>query len=171
MKFVVAFISLLLVLFLLIIGVSYYYQPKDDRDISWIENVNELIEELKPFPEYDSIPYPRSFYLFHLYENGTGQLIWHGGTTDSVSYLKSLLNQVNYNINASITSEFKDKILISNKVLRFEFRFYEDFQSVKTVQIAYFVLNDNLNLGLKGTIIIRRNIIGEGRYSIWEIKG
>jgi len=164
------------VIALILIGVSaligvFVNQTNGERDISWIENVNEFIEELKPFPDPDPLgkPYPRSPNLFHMYENETWQLIWHGGTTDSVIYLKSLLNQVNNKINGSVTWDFIDKILTSNNVLRLEFRFDEDFRSVKTVQNAYFVLDDNLNMSMKGAIIIDRHIIGEGRFNIWEI--
>jgi len=51
----------------------------------------------------------------------------------------------------------------------FFFRFDEDFWSVKKVERAFFILEDNLNRDLEGTIIIRRRITGEGEYSLREI--
>ena len=74
---------------LLVIHIAFYllffnFGEKDivgERDISWIDNVNEFIEEAKPFPEpaREGEP-PRegmSMYRFFLYENGSDQLIYY----------------------------------------------------------------------------------------------
>jgi len=101
----------------------------------------------------------------------SSQLIFHTSkkSNDFVAYMRGLLNKVNRIKNSSVSREFLDEVVGTNKVLMFFFRFDEDFWSVKKVERAFFILEDNLNRDLEGTIIIRRRITGEGEYSLREI--
>lgn len=140
-----------------------------EKDISWIDDVNGFIEEAKPFPEPD-LP-GMSMYRFYLYENGSDQLIYCTSLkTNFVAYIRGLLNQVNSVINSSISEDFLDEIRGANKILMFFFRRYEDFWSIKNVERAYFILEDNINKDLEGTIIIQRAFTEEGEYSLREIR-
>jgi len=170
------FVIITIILVLVILGsIFLLFFRSGNRDISWIDDVNDYIEELKPFPQPDSsgepMPVPLSMYHFYLYENGSSQLIFHTSkkSNDFVAYMRGLLNKVNRIKNSSVSREFLDEVVGTNKVLMFFFRFDEDFWSVKKVERAFFILEDNLNRDLEGTIIIRRRITGEGEYSLREI--
>lgn len=164
---------------LLVIPITFYllFFNFGERDISWIDNVNGFIEEAKPFPEPNPPGEPptegMSMYRFYLWENGSDQLIYYTSykSNNFVAYMRGLLNQVNSVIYSSIGKEFRSEIRGANKVLQFFFRQPEDFESIgEEVQSAYFVLEDNLNKDLEGTIIIHRYISGESEYSLREIR-
>ena len=143
-----------------------------ERDISWIDDVEDFIEEVKPFPEPAGPGEPpregMSMYRFFLYENGSDQLIYYTSykSNNFVAYMSGLLNQVNSVIYSSIGKEFRSEIRGTNKVLQFFFRQPEDIESIGEVQSAYFILEDNLNKYLEVTIIIHRYISGESEYSL-----
>jgi len=170
-RIVIITIVLVLVIFSTIFLLFFRF---GERDVSWIDDANGFIDEVKPFFESDptesDIPL-LSMYQFYLYENGSGQLIYL--TSDKsdifVAYMRNLLNKVNRIRNSSVSREFLDEVLGKNKVLMLFFRFDEDFWSIKNAERACFILEDNLNKDLEGTIIIQRKITGEGEFSLREI--
>ena len=141
----------------------------EERDISWIDDVTVFIEELKPSEPIESCYV--SMYQFYLYENGNKQIIFCSSNKSDifVDYVRGLLNKVNRIVNGSVTTNFLDEVLESNKVLEVFFRQGNDFSSVKKVISAYFILEDNTNKNLQGTIIIHSYVTKEGEYSLREI--
>jgi hypothetical protein len=172
-----------LVLMFLVIGISIsilvaywislpnYDRPDAKVDTSWIPSVVQYLEEAKPYPP--DLEYPsRDAYMVYLYDNGTSQFVVASNTDKIVSHLKSLLLQVNVRRNDSIPDEFFFRVRNSDKVVRLWHPFWEDYPLWEKFQSAYFVLEDPLNEGLAGSIIIRQNIAGKyggDQLSIWAI--
>jgi len=143
--------------------------PITERDTSWISKVNSLLEESKPYPDEYTKP-PIIWFHIYLYENGTEQLVDAGeADNEFVVYLQDLLLRVDGQRNISITQEFVNKVLATNKVLMLTERMYHDFHLWKNFGRALFVLEDNLNEDLEGIIIVRETIEGNWRWSRWEI--
>lgn len=65
-----------------------------------------------------------------------------------------------------VSREFLEKILAEDRVLEFVLRFPVEFGFFNKFGAAYFVLEDQLDLNLEGTIIVYDT---SGRYSVWEI--
>jgi hypothetical protein len=143
--------------------------PITERDTSWISKVNSLLEESKPYPDEYTKP-PIIWFHIYLYENGTEQLVDAGeADNEFVVYLQDLLLRVDGQRNSSITQEFVNKVLATNKVLMLTERMYHDFHLWKNFGRALFVLEDNLNEDLEGIIIVRETIEGNWKWSRWEI--
>ena len=86
-----------------------------------------------------------------------------------------MLNQVNRQVEKSISEDLLDDILFTGKVLELVHRFptnsfgwipTNEFDWKIDYRIAYFVLDDNLDTGLKGTMIVRET---NSKISVWQI--
>lgn len=141
-----------------------------EKDTSWVDEVNDFIEELKPFPQ-EPIPTPLSMYQFYLNENGSSQLIYHSSSKsdDFVATIRGILNRAHRIINSSRSEEFLDEVLESTKFMQVIFRLGDDFWTDKNVLSAYFILEDNSGKDLEGAVIMYSYNSGEVEYSLREI--
>ena len=142
-----------------------------ERDISWIDTVNDFIEEVKPSEPIETW-ITITGYRFSLHENGTQQILYHvynefKSKDDFVSYMRNLLYKVNNIINSSINGELFSEILEKNKVLQVDFGTDtgETFWKTNAYTVAWFILEDNINKDLEGTIIIKQQI-----FPTWKIE-
>jgi hypothetical protein len=144
-------------------------------DDSWVANVTQLLEEAKPYPEWN-IDYAITN-TFWLYENGSDQFVGAKETnqTDSLeAFLESVLSEANTRTISSISESDVDNMLEANRVLKANFRMGYEFPALKNhVWNVYFVLNDALNQGLKGTIFVGKDVYGSeqgtGNWSGWKL--
>ena len=146
------------------------------RDTSWIQGINDLIEEVKPYPvpqTQNGIPLPTSIALntFYLYENGTKQLIHLSSLSDDefVSYVMNLIQRINTITYDTIEPDLLEEIESKNRLLNLKLRFPNENDFQQSFSEAYFILDDTLGRDLTGTIIIISNIEREDQISIWEI--
>ena len=143
------------------------------RDISWINEVEDFIN--KEDWVSDSEYVPMQDWAFFLYENGTEQYFYLTNQKEFISYINSILNQVNRQVEESISEDLLDDILFTGNVLELVHRFptnsfgwipTNEFDWKIDYRIAYFVLDDNLDTGLKGTMIVRET---NSKISVWQI--
>lgn len=135
------------------------------RDISWIDDVEDFIVEVRPSEPVESWGLGLYGYYFTLWDNNETELLYHvtdtGNTNDSfVLYMENLICQSNNVLNTSIDEEFAE-VFENNRVLTVNFlSYFEETIDNKTGNITYawFILDDNLNKNLKGTILLIQNI-------------
>jgi hypothetical protein len=145
-------------------------------DDSWVANATQLLEEAKPYPEWN-IDYGINAYMFWLYENGSDQFVGAKGTnnTDSLgTFLEMVLSEANTRTIYSISESDMDSMLEANRVLNAYFRMGYEFPALNNhVWNVYFVLDDGLNQGLKGTIFVGKDVYGSeqgtGNWSGWKL--
>lgn len=142
-----------------------------ERDVSWMADVESFIEDVKPsepIEHWVSIDGAR----FSLIENGSNQILYHvhyddktGETDDNfVTYMMGLVHKINSEVNNSVSNDLFNEILEQNKVLKVDFGTdsREIFWQVNAHTVAWFILEDNLNKNLEGTIIIKQQKIPSG---------
>jgi hypothetical protein len=145
-------------------------------DDSWVGNATQLLEEAKPYPEWNT-DYAINAYMLWLHENGSDQFVGAKGTnnTDSLGVLlQTVLSEANTRTVSSISEVDMDKMLESNRVLEAYFRMGFEFSPLNNhVWNVYFVLDGGLNQGLKGTIFVDRDVYGSeygtGSWSGWKL--
>ena len=135
-----------------------------ERDISWISQVENWIKEENREPDREYIPMMLS--AFFLYTNGEKQFFRLYSHHNFSSYIRGLVNDVDRRIDYLSMQFFLDEILTKNKVLEFTGRFPFDFGLLNKYRAAFFILEDNLDMNLEGTIII---FDIKGRLGVWEI--
>ena len=147
------------------------------RDVSWINEVEDLIkkENWEPNSEY----IPMQDWAFFIYENGEGQYFLLKSNEEFISHINDLMNRIDRQIEESISDEFFDEILATDKVLAVVHRFDtksslwrapNNFGSNVNYDRVYFVLEEKLGKGLEGTIIVHEHVSGESYYkhSVWQ---
>jgi hypothetical protein len=173
-KFAVFMVSAILVIFsALLIANSY----SNTRDVSWVNEVEELIkkENWVAYSKY----YPMADWSFFIYENGESQYFFLNPNDELISQINRIMDRIDKQIEESISDEFFDEILATDKVLAVVHRFStkssfwnapNNFGRNVDYDKAYFVLEDKLG-DYEGTIIVREHSMGEEgyRYSIWQI--
>jgi len=148
------------------------------RDVSWIDEVEDLIKKENWVPNSEYIP--MQDWAFFIYENGERQYFYLKSNDEFISHINSVMNRIDRQIEESISDEFFDEILATDKVLAVVHRFStktsswrapNDFGMNIDYRKAYFVLEDKLGADLEGTIIVREQSMGEEdyRYSVWQI--
>ena len=148
------------------------------RDVSWINEVEDSIkkENWEPNSEY----IPMQDWTFFIYENGEGQYFLLKSNQEFISHINSIMNRIDRQVEESISDEFFDEILATDKVLAVVHRFStksdlwtppNNFGSSINYDKLYFVLEDKSGKGLEGTIIVREHAFGERHYnySVWQI--
>lgn len=162
---------IIIVLAVSILAVGYYWsnQPKQ-IDTSWVAAVRQYLDEAKPYPANEIL---LNYYQIFLSENGSEQIVQSTSVkTNLVTYLETLTGKVNTQINnMTINEEFVYRVLKSDTVVTLQYRFSQ-FSPSKTVVEATFILEDKLNEGLKGKIILNQSA-GERnfdyKFSLWAI--
>lgn len=146
-------------------------------DTSWIVNVTQYLEDAKPYPSSDRGEYLLATYNIFLHENGKEQIVaWAMYNETFGPYLESLLVQVDKQSKVSVTEEFVDEVLATDKVVDLQYRFYGNYTSredLSNLSGALFVLEDSLNEGLRGKILTSQNVNTNGPpiglWSSWTI--
>ncbi|WGM90387.1 MAG: hypothetical protein NUK63_04495 [Candidatus Bathyarchaeum tardum] len=121
-----------------------------EKDTEWVNDVNAFIEDKKPFPEEPV----SSLAIFQFYYNGS--LIHH--TSNSLDPLvvkiTDILNRASWVIESSENRQFLDELLEDSTYLHAIFRSATSFSTEHNVKAAYFILTNDLNPDLKGTVIM-----------------
>lgn len=140
-------------------------------DKSWVETVNNLLEEAKPYPEESGLSWTLAEYSVFLHENGTALLVTWASPNDTLGpYFESLLHRVSFCTDTLVNEKFVDLVLASNKVADFEYRHpSSDFHFCGNFLTALFILEDNLSEGLQGTILVRQLNDEEVVWSSWIV--
>jgi hypothetical protein len=166
------------VYFLLIIsaGVLVAEYVTATRDISWINEVEDFIKKEDWVPDSEYVP--MQDWAFFLYENGTEQYFYLTNQKEFISNIDNILNQVNRQVEESISEDLLDEILATGKVLELVHRFptksegwvpTNEFDWKVDYRIAYFVLDDKSNSDFEGTIITRETNSKTSKISVWQI--
>ena len=145
-------------------------------DDSWIANVTQLLEEAKPYPEWNN-HYTINAYTLWLYTNGSDQFVGAKETnnTDALeALLEMVLSQANTRTISSIAESDMDNMLETSSMLKANFRMGYEFPALNNrVWNVHFVLDDGLNQGLKGTIFVEKDVYrsehGTGNWSGWKL--
>jgi hypothetical protein len=153
--------------------VAYYWYKSIQIDTSWVENVNQMVKEVTPYPNgYSDPALLLSYCRVYLIENGTSELIQYDATSNQTlsTYLTNLLIKANLQLqpSGSISSDFLDRVLASDKVVATNYRLSTlQFGGQQRFYVGYFVLKDNLNEDLVGKIIVGE--VQKQGYSLWAI--
>jgi hypothetical protein len=139
------------------------------RYVSWIETVENFIrEEWKSNATYWGLEDG-----FFLHEHGKEQFFaLLSSQREFISYMKGLTSKINKQLNSSVSKEYVDEILATDKVLQFVHRFPEGFGLFGlygSSEVAYFILEDKLGKNIEGTIIMRDRCVEYSHYSVWQI--
>ena len=163
-------IYLALILCAIVLVANYFTAT---RDISWIGEVEDFIKKEDWVPDSEYVP--MQDWAFFLYENETEQYFYLTNQKEFISYINIILNRINRQVEDSISEDLLDEILATGKVLELVHRFptnsfgwipTNEFDWKIDYRIAYFVLDDNLDTGLKGTMIVRET---NSKISVWQI--
>jgi hypothetical protein len=180
-KTVLAATILIIVLFVGVVVGFYLTNQKsntDQIDSSWVEDINQLLKNVTPITnstEYSNPNVLLSYCRTYLYENGTSSLIEFGNAGNNVTdpvntYLNNLLLKANLQLqqNGSISSDFLDKVLATDKVVEINYRLSTmQFGGQKRFSSCYFVVKDYLNEDLLGKMIVSE--VGKQGLSLWAI--
>ena len=163
------------VYFLLIIcaGVLIAEYVTATRDISWIIEVEDFIkkEDWVSNSKFE----PMQDWAFFLYENGTEQYFYLTNQKEFITYINTILNRINRQVEDSISEDLLDEILSTGKVLELVHRFptnsfgwvpTNEFDWKVDYRIAYFVLDGTSVTDLGGTMIVRET---NSKISVWQI--
>jgi len=166
--FVVLVINVLL--FVCVVAFFGFGMTNGERDVSWVGDVEDFIVEVRPSEPVESWGMGLFGYYFTLRDKGEAELLYHvtdkGNTNDSfVIYLENLICKSNNILNISVDEEFTEEIFQNNRVLTVNFLTYFNETSeleTSTFTYAWFILEDNLNKNLKGTILLSQDTHPEG---------
>jgi len=89
---------------------------------------------------------------------------------DTEKELVSTLEELNLQAEGVFSEERMQKIKRNNRAVEIVFKKADDFQALKNVKTAIFVLEDNLNEGLEGRVLVGHEIEGNLSYSCWAIQ-
>lgn len=140
----VSIVILLLIGTLASVGV-FMNHPSGERDVSWIDNVEDIIEEVKDWEPIENNP-DIGGYNFRLFENGNLETIYKVSAEDRddsyVAYFRGHMYKINNIINSSVSDELYTEILEKNKVLMVSFGgdTKEVFWRVNAQTTAFFIL-------------------------------
>ena len=164
-------IILLILLISIVAGTQFvsWYHSSLKIDDSWVANVTQFLEEAKPYPEWKD-EYTLYGYTLWLSENGSEQFIGAPSSDyNFIDFLEMLLSKANTQTVSFIATSEINNMLEANRVLKAQFRFGCYFPAWnKHVWNAYFVLDDGLNQGLKGTIFVYGLEYGVDSWSGWK---
>ena len=138
---------------------GYYWYLHSQVDLSWIEPANNLLRNYKAYPnetQYTNPEVTLSARNMYLVENGSEQLIYYGNGDTLSLYLGDLLKEANMQ-KGPVSEDYLSKVLANDKVvtLRYRSSILHIIDSETKYYTGYFILEDNLNDSLKGTIIAR----------------
>ena len=173
-KIAIGIVIIVLSASLLVFGNYWIGQDQCAVNDSWIVNVNQFLEKATPYPEWKQ-EYTLVDLTLTLFENGTNQFVGAEGvglvTNNFTEYLQSLLLRVNIQMNPNVDNSSLQKILNTDRSVELYSRLGSLPLGITNAsnthyRSALFVLEDNLNLGLTGKIMVE-NL--NGTNSWWAI--
>jgi hypothetical protein len=143
-------------------------QNQNEIDTSWISELEEYLNEAQPYPPPPS-DWDLSSYYVYLFEDGKEYLVeYSGDETNLVTFLEDLIDKADVKIGATISEGFVNRITASDKVASLTYRF-PSFAPSSQLKKAWFILQDNLNEGLTGTMVLAQTINNKEELSAWVI--
>lgn len=143
-------------------------QNQNEIDTSWISELDEYLNEAQPYPPPPG-DWDLSSYYVYLFEDGKEYLVeYSGDETNLVTLLEDLIDKANSKIDATISEGFVNRITESDKVASLTYRF-PSFAPSSQLKTAWFILQDNLNEGLTGAILLSQMIDNKEELSVWAI--
>ena len=143
-------------------------QNDQEIDASWISKLDEYLNEAQPYPPPPS-DWDLSDYYVHLFENGKEYWVEYScDKTNLVTFLENVTDKADAEIDATIDTSFLNRITASDKVVSLTYRFHSILPS-RHLSKAWFILQDNLNEGLTGTVVLSQTLNNEEELSIWAI--
>jgi len=136
-----------------------------DKDTEWVNDINDFIEDKKPFPE-EPVP---TLAMYQFYYNGS--LIHHtsNSSDDFVIAIKNVLNRAYWVINSSENRELLEEVLDSSIYLQVLFRMGRDFGIEQNVMNAFFILKNDKDSDLQGTVITTSYSSEKEKYCLREV--
>lgn len=137
-------------------------------DTSWVDKLDEYLNEAQPYPPPPS-DWDLSDHFIYLYEAGHEHLVeYSGGGTKLVAFLEDLVDNANSEINTIVAEGLVNRITTSDKVVSLTYKYGLTSPS-KRLDKVWFILQDNLNEGLSGTVVRAQTINNKEELSIWAI--
>jgi hypothetical protein len=169
-KLSIGIIIIVLAVSSLAVGIYWVTLSNNQIDTSWIANLTQYLDDAKPYPQL-KVDYALNAYAINLLENGTSTFVNASNGNNFSSYLLSVMSRANNQLNDSVSNDFVTKLAQNDKIVYLRSRLGTNFTQAGTfVWDTYFVLEDNLNQGLKGTIFIEHDINNIRMWQIWAIK-
>lgn len=140
--------------------IGYYWANLNNKqiDTSWVAKAEGLVQNYQPYnnTQSNSPNVTLAYCSMYLVENGTEQLIYYGNGDTLSTYLGELLKNATIQ-KGTINQDHLDKVLATDRVVLLSYRISILHMSDPTAKyyMGYFILEDNLNEGLEGTIIAR----------------
>ena len=144
-------------------------------DTSWIPVVEQLLQDAKPYPPDNSSLSPAAnpeVINVYLAENGSEQLIYYGDGSNLSNYLTALMESVNYQKVPRVSEVFIGEVMQNDTVVNLNYNITMVLANNPTQRFyaAYFVLQDNQNVGLTGAIFVRSTQpLKDGHLGMWMI--
>jgi hypothetical protein len=130
--------------------------PSYQIDTSWIIDAKQLVQNYQPYTNNSNPEVTLSYCNMYMAENGAEQLIYYGNGDTLSTYLGDLLR--NATVEKGSTSEdYLARVLANDMVVVLTYRVSilgMQHPEAKYYQ-GYFILEDNLNEGLRGMVIAR----------------
>ena len=137
-------------------------------DTSWVNELDEYLNEAQPYPPPPS-DWDLSDYFIYLYEDGQVYLVeYSGGGTKLVAFLEDLVDKAYNEINATLDQGFVNRLIASDKVVSLTYKYGLTYPSTRLEKV-WFILQDNLNEDLTGTVVRAQTINNSEELSIWAI--
>jgi hypothetical protein len=174
-KMLLIIIIIVTILVISILATGYYWNSLNSKqkDASWVGTINQMLENYSSYPNSTEQNNPNvlaSYCRVYLFENKTSDLVEFGDLNSNQMlsvYLNNLLTKVNTQIN-TISADSLNKTLTNDKVVEIIYRgATHQFGGQQKFQVGYFILSDDLNEGLTGTVITQE--VGSQSLSVWEI--
>ena len=141
---------------------------QNEIDTSWVGKLDEYLNGAKPYPAPpDSWDF--SDHFIYLFKGGKSYLVEYScGGTNLVAFLENLTNKADAKIDVTINEGFLDRITASDKVVSITYR-DQLISPSRQLGKVWFILQDNLNEGLNGTVVLSQTINNKEELSIWAI--
>jgi hypothetical protein len=158
----------LVMITLLTCGFLTLKSGQNEIDTSWVGKLDEYLNGAKPYPAPpDSWDF--SDHFIYLFEGGKSYLVEYScGGTNLVAFLENLTDKADAKIDVTINEGFLDRITASDKVVSLTYR-NQLISPSRQLGKVWFILQDNLNEGLNGTVVLSQTINNKEELSIWAI--
>jgi hypothetical protein len=157
-----AVLTILLITVIALSGalIGYYWANLNNRqiDTSWVAKAEGLLQGYQPYnnTQPNSLDVTLAYCNMYLVENGTEQLIYYGNGDALSTYLGELLENATVQ-KGTVNQDHLDRVLATDRAVILSYRISILAMSDPTAKyyMGYFILEDDLNEGLEGTIIAR----------------
>ena len=148
---------------------AVWYSETIIIDTSWTSSVTQYLKSAQPYPQWKE-EYNLNAYTITLFEDGTNTFVNATNGDSFSSHLLNVLARADTKINDSVSDGFVSNVTQNYKVVYLRSRLGTNFIQAGTfVWDTYFVLEDNLNQGLQGTIFIEHDFNNVRTWQHWAI--